>query len=571
MRPAKEIVCGLHVQAGQDSGHDADYPFSALVHRGSLQLSPCIRHHNRRILNHSERILSGILLNMPLTDTERDITKAVVQRFLAEDKPTPHKLLLRWFREPKSLERLVRTVVLAQIGNREAYLPKVLAFHYCGDEQALREAKNAVTVVLRVLHNLFEVDWEKDTYTPADVEQHAQKMYDLPPSVETINLGLFLLPEFANVLSTCGFADGLTKVTSFTINDNFVTLKNVEEAWDEHVRRQSVYVENGPEAIEKIFEQEAAMEVSSILRDKPDTHGGPLVLISHSSKDVELATALIELLKSGIGLLADQIRCSSVDGYRLPVGVNTERKLREEVNAAAVVVGLITPNSLSSYYVMFELGARWGANLFVAPLLAGVEASKLSGPLSLLNALSASNDAQLHQLLADIGNHLGLRPQSAASYLRNVTAVKTLADAIANSTIAHPVATDSVKQKLRVTVSAEGNPPSQILRVMANRPIEVSRVEYMLSSEATVASQDVSMQGDNVEIPIDDGSVLKLWNTPRADRNHYDHSGPAKIAITISADGDISQYILPVQMEAMMQNNTAYRKIVGSKTYYGRG
>ena len=219
------------MQAGQDRGHDADYPFSALVHRGSLQLSPCIRHHNRRILNHSERILSGILLNMPLTDTERDITKAVVQRFLAEDKPTPHKLLLRWFREPKSLERLVRTVVLAQIGNREAYLPKVLAFHYCGDEQALREAKNAVTVVLRVLHNLFEVDWEKDTYTPADVEQHAQKMYDLPPSVETIKLGLFLLPEFANVLSTCGFADGLTKVTSFTINDNFVTLKNVEEAW----------------------------------------------------------------------------------------------------------------------------------------------------------------------------------------------------------------------------------------------------------------------------------------------------------------------------------------------------
>jgi len=76
------------------------------------------------------------------------------------------------------------------------------------------------------------------------------------------------------------------------------------------------------------------------------THKGLAVFISHSSKDAELALALIDLLKAALALRAEQIRCSSVDGYRLPVGVNTESKLREEVNAAKVVVGLITPNSL---------------------------------------------------------------------------------------------------------------------------------------------------------------------------------------------------------------------------------
>jgi hypothetical protein len=510
----------------------------------------------------------GVPFSMPLTDTERDIAKTVVQTFRSENKPTAHRALLHRFKQPQSLECLVRVVVLAQIGNREAYLPRVLAFHYCGDEEALREAKTAVTVVLHVLQNLFEVNWDKDTFNIADVEQHAQKMYDTPPSLESINLGLFLLTEFANVLSTCSFAVGLTKPSSFTINDNIVTLKNIEGAWDEHVRRQSVYVENSPESVETVLVQETAMEASS--REKRRTDGGPLVLISHSSKDVDLATALIDLLKAGIGLLADQIRCSSVDGYRLPVGVNTETKLREEVNAAEVVIGLITPNSLSSYYVMFELGARWGANLFVAPLLAGVEAGKLSGPLSLLNALSANNDAQLHQLLADIGRQLGLGVQSAASYVRNISAVKALADAVSNPTTANPVGVALVTEKLRVTMSAEGMPPAQVLRVLANRHVEVSRVEYMLSSEATIASEDVSKQGGLVEIPINDSCVLKLWNTPRADRNHYDHSGPAKIAITISADGDTSQYILPVQMEAATQNNTMHRKIVGSKTYYGR-
>jgi hypothetical protein len=79
----------------------------------------------------------------------------------------------------------------------------------------------------------------------------------------------------------------------------------------------------------------------------------------------------------------------------------------------------------------------------------------------------------------------------------------------------------------------------------------------------------VSEQGEKVEIPINDASVLKIWNTPRADRNFYDHSGPAKIAITVSADGDVVQYVLPVQMEPMIQNNTMYRKIVGSRTFHG--
>ena len=119
----------------------------------------------------------------------------------------------------------------------------------------------------------------------------------------------------------------------------------------------------------------------------------------------------------------------------------------------------------------------------MAPLLAGVRASELSGPLSLLNALSANNDAQLHQLLADIAGHLGLPLQPAASYVRNVSAVKALADAIADPAMAQPVSALPAKQKLNVTVTAEGTPPSQVLKIVANRQVEVSRVEYMLSFE----------------------------------------------------------------------------------------
>ena len=108
------------------------------------------------------------------------------------------------------------------------------------------------------------------------------------------------------------------------------------------------------------------------------------IFISHSSKDKALAEALTDLLKAALGLPSNQIRCSSVDGHRLPVEVDTQSLLRAEVNAAKVVIGLVTPNSLASSYVMFELGARWGASLFLAPLVAGVKPSGLSGPFESL-------------------------------------------------------------------------------------------------------------------------------------------------------------------------------------------
>jgi hypothetical protein len=316
------------------------------------------------------------------------------------------------------------------------------------------------------------------------------------------------------------------------------------------------------------IETESDDTLPDMQTNQPATHRGLSIFISHSSKDAEIALALIDLLKAGLALTADQIRCSSVDGYRLPVGVNTESQLREEVNAARVVVGLITPNSLFSYYVMFELGARWGAKLFLAPLLAGVKIGELRSPLNLLNALSANSDAQLHQLLGDIAKHLGLPLQPAASYIRNVTAVKALADAVAQPTTISPAAAPT-KQKLRVSISAEGTPPSQVLKIDANRQIEVSRVEYMLSNETAVASENIARQGESVEIPVNPDLLRKIWNTPRSDSNWSDRAGPAKIGVTVAADGEPQQYILPVQMDSVFLSSTMYMRLVGSKTFYG--
>lgn len=133
------------------------------------------------------------------------------------------------------------------------------------------------------------------------------------------------------------------------------------------------------------------------------------IFISHSAKDEGLAKALVELLRNGLNLPANEIRCTSVNGYRLPVGASVEEQLRSEVRQAKAFIGLITPSSIESAYVMFELGARWGAELHLAPLLgAGADSSYLRGPLSSLNALRCDDGAQLHQLIDDLANVLGI-------------------------------------------------------------------------------------------------------------------------------------------------------------------
>lgn len=162
----------------------------------------------------------------------------------------------------------------------------------------------------------------------------------------------------------------------------------------------------------------------------PSTKPDILVLISHSSKDRALAEALIELLRAGLGLLATQIRCTSVDGYRLPAGVNTDTQLRREIADAGVLVGLLTPNSISSTYVLFELGARWGIERPMIPLLAGVTPEEMRGPHRVLNALSCSSESQLIQFVEDAGRELKIAPQSSSSYLDKVRSVKRLSDSL---------------------------------------------------------------------------------------------------------------------------------------------
>jgi len=131
------------------------------------------------------------------------------------------------------------------------------------------------------------------------------------------------------------------------------------------------------------------------------------IFISHSSSDLRFVEKLIELLRASLNMSAKRIRCSSVDGYRLSVGANTDEQLRKEVHEAKILIGIITPYSIKSAYVLFELGARWGTKKKMFPILAcGADPSVLGGPLKTINSLDCDNVSQIHQLIDEISNEL---------------------------------------------------------------------------------------------------------------------------------------------------------------------
>jgi hypothetical protein len=141
------------------------------------------------------------------------------------------------------------------------------------------------------------------------------------------------------------------------------------------------------------------------------------IFISHSSEDAEIVKSIIELIRAAYTISAEKIRCTSVNGYRLKAGISTEEQLKLEIHQSKVLLAIITPQSVHSAYVLFELGARWGLSLPLIPLVTSQQGMQLlKGPLSNINALLSHDPAQLHQLVDDLGSYLGLEKQSPAVY-----------------------------------------------------------------------------------------------------------------------------------------------------------
>jgi len=151
------------------------------------------------------------------------------------------------------------------------------------------------------------------------------------------------------------------------------------------------------------------------------------IFISHSSLDAPVAKLLIAVYEKALKISARKIRCTSVDGYRLPGGADTSDTLRTEVFGSQLFIALLTPASIKSSFVLFELGARWGAKKPLVPLVArGLSVRDLPSPLNGLNALSICVADQVTQHIEESAAALAKQLEPFGSFSAEVNALVEL-------------------------------------------------------------------------------------------------------------------------------------------------
>lgn len=138
------------------------------------------------------------------------------------------------------------------------------------------------------------------------------------------------------------------------------------------------------------------------------TGPGPVrVFVSHSHLDKDIVAPLVELLRLAFSLGPGGIRATSVDGTTLPVGSEVAATIVSDLGTADVALAIITPASLRSSYVRFELETRSGR--LIMPIVGpGVSPAELPPQLKGLHWVPLVGG--IRPLLESVAAALGVPP-----------------------------------------------------------------------------------------------------------------------------------------------------------------
>ncbi|MED1420658.1 toll/interleukin-1 receptor domain-containing protein [Bacillus smithii] len=128
------------------------------------------------------------------------------------------------------------------------------------------------------------------------------------------------------------------------------------------------------------------------------------IFISHSSEDRKIVTELVNLLEN-MGIKSNQIFCSSLDGYGIPLGDNFLEKIKSELNDDVMVLFVLTENFYKSPVCMCEMGAAWVQSKHHIPIVVPpFDFSNIRGVIQLTQGIKINEKGHLNTLLTDICN-----------------------------------------------------------------------------------------------------------------------------------------------------------------------
>jgi TIR domain len=116
----------------------------------------------------------------------------------------------------------------------------------------------------------------------------------------------------------------------------------------------------------------------------------PTIFFSHSSLDQARLNRLKEAFCDKTGNSIEVFLSS--DGQSIPLGRNWVYRVQEGLEAAALMLVFITPNSIGSGWVYFEAGYSYAKGVRVIPIgFLGVDLAQIGPPLSLLQGFNITS------------------------------------------------------------------------------------------------------------------------------------------------------------------------------------
>jgi len=120
--------------------------------------------------------------------------------------------------------------------------------------------------------------------------------------------------------------------------------------------------------------------MAGVKTPKIDDNKKPVIFLSHSHKDADLANVLESQFNAVFGKKAVIFEASSIPN-NIPSGQNFFDVIRKRINNMNLILFLLTPNSLNSLWVWFEMGAAWNRydkkDIWLVPLNLGVTNAEL--------------------------------------------------------------------------------------------------------------------------------------------------------------------------------------------------
>lgn len=117
-----------------------------------------------------------------------------------------------------------------------------------------------------------------------------------------------------------------------------------------------------------------------------------------------------------------------------------------------------------------------------------------------------------------------------------------------------------------ISFRIDGKPPApQMVRVTANQPVTITRLELLMPDGRSASNQECSFTGSSIEIPLSQDCVAELFKAPRPTGSTYDSSFTFRV--TASAGGETRAYTFRAQVSVVLVGGAVYHCVSGSRDF----